>query len=413
MRSKIFYGWWIVTSCFFIGFIVSGVVFYGFTAFFEPILREFRWSYTQVSLASSIRGVETGILAPLVGYLADRWGARRILLLGMVVLGLALILLGQIQSLLAFYMVMLLVAFGAGGCANIVTMTVVVQWFRRHLGTALAAMSSGLGASGLMLPIIVFLIDEWGWRHAVSILGIFMWIVGIPLVLIIRDTPEAYGYGPDGNPITPTPVHEDPEKQKRTRINYWSYLKYKPFLMLNLAEMCRFMALSSVVVHIMPYLSQMGIPRSRAGFIAAAIPIISIAGRFLFGWMGDVQDKGRVSAWAFLVMAIGITALAFIDHTAVIFCFLLLFPVGFGGLMVLRGSIVAYYYDKRVFGTLMGILMGFSAVGGIIGPTVTGWVFDHWNNYSYAWCGFGVLLIASAFLSMKGVALTRLHPLRG
>ena len=68
--SSVFYGWWIVGACFLISLYVGGVIFFGFTAFFEPIANEFGWSYTQISLAASLRGLEIGLLAPIFGVLA-------------------------------------------------------------------------------------------------------------------------------------------------------------------------------------------------------------------------------------------------------------------------------------------------------------------------------------------------------
>ncbi|MCX7981868.1 MAG: MFS transporter [Syntrophales bacterium] len=396
-----FYGWWIVIACFFISLMVSGTVFYGFTAFFEPIVKDFQWSYTQVSLASSIRGMEMGLLAPLVGYLADRWGAKRILFAGMTILGLGLILLGQINSLTTFYLVMLLIAFGAGGCTSVVTMTIVARWFKRHLGKALAVMSSGFGASGLLIPFIVFLVDLRGWREALVILGLVMWTVGIPLVLMLREHPDSYACGADN-------IKQD-HGLNRPRVPYLSYLKYPPFLLINLAETLRFLVLTSVVVHIMPFLSQIGIPRNRAGFMAASIPLVSIGGRFLFGWLADRYDTAKVTACAFLVMAAGMASLTFVCYPLFAFGFLIFFPLGFGGLTVLRGTIVAHLYDKRDFGSLMGILMGFSALGGIVGPTVTGWFFDRLGNYSYVWIGFSGLLVFAIFLILKGIRSSRLH----
>ena len=69
---KIFYGWYIVGASFLIFIYMGGVVFYGFTAIFEPIANEFHWSYAQISLAASLRGLEIGLLAPLTGILVDR-----------------------------------------------------------------------------------------------------------------------------------------------------------------------------------------------------------------------------------------------------------------------------------------------------------------------------------------------------
>ncbi|MDD5168456.1 MAG: MFS transporter [Syntrophales bacterium] len=393
-RLKIFYGWWVVLSCFFIGFLVSGVIFYGFTAFFEPLVKEFGWSHTQVSFASSLRGMEMGILAPLVGFLADCLGSRMLLVAGMTTLGAGLILLSYTQSLPMFYGAMVLIAFGGGGCASVVTMTAVSQWFRKNIGKALAVMTSGFGASGLMLPAIVALIDTYGWRTAVVILGLSMWILGIPLALIIRDSPEKYGETPDGIPLSKAVAVQDPHEGSPKR-SYRAMLKDRPFLYLNLAEAIRFMALTSVVIHIMPHLSMIGIPRTQAGLIAASIPILSIAGRFVFGWLGDLFDKRRVTVFAFGLMALGMFCLAFIHIKVMLILFLLLFPFGFGGITVLRATILREYYDKKAFGSMMGIMMGFAAAGGIIGPTFTGWVFDMSKDYSFVWMGFSVMLLVS------------------
>lgn len=395
MRLKIFYGWWIVLACFSIGFLVSGVIFYGFTAFFEPLVREFGWSHTQVSFAVSLRGLEMGILAPLIGFLADRFGSRLLMLSGMIILGAGLILLSYTQSLTMFYGAMILVAFGAGGCTSVVTMTAVSQWFRKNIGKALAIMTSGFGASGLLLPAIVGLIDTYGWRTAVVVLGLAIWIIGIPLSLVIRDSPEKYGDTPDGIPLPQGAAASPDSHEDAPKKSYRAILKDRSFIYLALSEAIRFMALASVIVHIMPQLSMIGIPRSRAGFIAASIPLLSIIGRFVFGWLGDLFDKRRITMLAFFLMALGMLALAFIHWPGMLFLFLIFFPFGFGGITVLRGTIIREYYDKRIFGSMMGIMMGFAAVGGIIGPTFTGWVFDISRNYHFVWMGFGAMLFIS------------------
>src|SRR4030042_7018613 len=86
------YGWWIVAASFFIALYVAGLIFFGFTAFFEPIVQEFGWSYTAVSIGASLRGLEAGILAPLIGFLVDRFGSRKLVLLGVITVGLGLLL---------------------------------------------------------------------------------------------------------------------------------------------------------------------------------------------------------------------------------------------------------------------------------------------------------------------------------
>jgi MFS family permease len=100
MPRRIFYGWWVVCACFPIGLLVSGITVAGFTAFFEPFVKEFGWSYTQVSFAASLRGLEAGIFSPIIGVLVDRFGSRKLILAGTILSGLGLLLLSLTNSLI-------------------------------------------------------------------------------------------------------------------------------------------------------------------------------------------------------------------------------------------------------------------------------------------------------------------------
>ena len=400
MSRKIFYGWWIVLACFLTNLYVSSIVFFGFTAFLDPLVKEFRWSYTQVSFAASLRGLEMGILAPLVGFLADRFGSRKLIFSGVITVGFGLILLSLTRSLAMFYGSFILLAFGAGGCTSVVTMTAVANWFKKNVGIALAVMASGFGASGLIVPLIVRLIDGYDWRTALIILGLGMWAVGIPLSFVIRNKPEQYGYLPDGR-LADSQIPEHEIQHEKVKISFIEAVKKRSFLYLNLAEGMRFMVLSAVVLHIMPYLSSMGISRPTAGLVAAAIPLFSIIGRFGFGWLGDVFDKRYVIAVTFSFMAMGMLAFSHLQSKWAIYLFLLLFSPGFGGGAVLRGAILREYFGRAYFGKMIGILMGFASIGGIIGPTLAGWVFDTLGSYDFIWLVFAGCISLAIMLTLR------------
>jgi len=403
MINKIFYGWWIVLACSLIGFYVGGAIFYGFTAFFEPIREEFGWSYTQISFAASLRGLEMGIFAPLVGFLVDRFGSRKLIFWGTITVGSGLILLSRTQSLAMFYGSFLLIAFGAGGCAMVVTMAAVANWFHKNVGIALGVMASGVGASGLMVPLIVQLIGVSGWRTTVIILGLGMWILGIPLSFVIRNRPEQYGYLPDG--ISPSDRMPNLENQdtgvKAVEIGFKEALKKRSFLYLIIVEAIRMMIVAAVIIHVMPYLSSLGLPRVTAGLVAGAIPLFSIIGRFGFGWLSDVFDKGYVMAWSFCIISLGMLAFSYVQVIWVVFVFLLLFSPGYGGGMVLRGAILREYFGRNSFGKMIGITMGSASIGGIIGPTLAGWVFDTVGSYHVIWLVFCGLSSLAIYLALK------------
>lgn len=390
MTKKIFYGWWIVLACFFIAIYVGGIVFFGFTAFFEPLIEEFGWSYTQISFAASLRGLQMGILAPLIGFLVDRFGPRRLILYGTITIGLGLILLSLTRSLIMFYGSFLFLAFGAGGCTSVATMSAVANWFHRDVGKALGVMVSGFGASGLIILLIVPLIEVYDWRTTLIILGLGMWILGVPLSFVIRNKPEQYGYLPDGRLLDDSiPQHNiQYEKHDQVELSFREALKRRSFLYLTLVELLRMMTLAAVVIHVMPYLSSIGISRPTAGLVAAAIPLFSILGRFGFGWLADAFDKRYVMAIALSLMAMGMLAFCYVQHRWVILIFLLLFSPGFGGVNVLRGAIVREYFGRDFFGKMLGIIMGFASMGGIIGPTLAGYAFDTLGSYHVIWLVF-------------------------
>jgi MFS family permease len=394
MIIRIFYGWWIVLACFFIGLYVGGVVFYGFTAFFEPIREEFGWSYTQISFAASLRGLEMGFIAPLVGFLVDRFGSRKLILYGTITVGIGLIFLSVTQSLAMFYGSFLLVAFGAGGCTVVVTMSTVANWFHKKVSIAMGVMASGIGVSGFFVPLIVWLIEVYGWRTTLIILGLGMWALGIPLSFVIRDRPEQYGYLPDGaSSVEPIPKLEI--QDRGMEIGFKEALKKRSFLYLCTAEAIRMIAVAAVIIHVMPYLGSEGVSRATAGIVAGAIPLFSIIGRFGFGWLGDVFDKKYVLVWTLFLMGLGMLAFCYVQVTGVVFLFLLLFAPGYGGGMVIRGAILREYFGRDSFGKMIGILMGFGSIGGIIGPTLAGWAFDTLGSYNTIWLVFcGIIGLA-------------------
>ena len=400
MIKKIFYGWWIVLACLVINLYVSSILFFGFTAFIDPLIKEFGWSYTQVSFAVSLRGMEMGIFAPLIGFLTDRYGARKLILTGVLAVGAGLILFSRTQSLLMFYGVILLLGFGAGGCTTVVTTTVVANWFKKNLGKGLGLMSTGFGASGVMIPLIVWLIDAFQWRITLLLLGVGFLMLGIPLVFVIRDKPEDYGLLPDGEPGSPgTPV--EAVRPEKSPIRFWEALRHRSFLYLNLAEVVRMMLVSGVVTHSMPYLNNLGMSRGAAALVVAGIPLSSIIGRLGYGWLADRFPKRYVLALAFGAMGLGMVAFSYAAVLAMILLFLLFFHPSFGGSMVLRGAILREYFGRDYLGKMVGIVMGSAAMGGIVGPTLAGWVFDSIGSYQILWLAFAGAISLTVPLVLK------------
>lgn len=409
VSKDIFYGWWILLACFIISIITGAVTFFGFTAFFDPLVKEFGWSYTQVSFALSLRGIEMSLLSPVVGFLVDRCGSRRLALWGVITVGIGFIMLSFTQSLWMFYASIILIAFGGGGCTGVVLMHVIANWFQSKVGLALGILTSGFGASGFLIPVIVWLIDDFGWRTAVIILGAGTWIIGIPLVLVIRNTPEECGLHPDGKESPPQPAAR-PASAGAQPIRIVDALKNRAFLFLALSEAIRMMVVAAVITHIMPYLNVLQIPRATAGVIAAGLSVMSILGRLGFGWLADFFDKPHTLAISMAMMSLGMFLLFHVEIWWIMILFLFLFPMGYGGGTSVRGALLGEYFGRAVFGRLIGMVMGIGAIGAMIGPTLTGFVFDTTGSYFAAWLGLGIVSCLSIPLMLNIRPKDRLSP---
>jgi MFS family permease len=188
--KNVYYGWYIIAACFLSSLYIAGVVVFGFTAFFEPFIQEFGWSYAQVSLAVSMRGAETGLISPLLGFLVDRWGSRWLLFSGAILVGISLIILSRMQSLVGFYTGAVLLAIGASFSSPAVITPSASNWFRKKLGLATGILAAGFGFGGLLIPVIIKLLNAQGWRDTLLILGIGAFIICVPLSLVVRHKPE-------------------------------------------------------------------------------------------------------------------------------------------------------------------------------------------------------------------------------
>lgn len=410
MHFKPFYGWWVVSASFLVTLYVGAVVFYGFTAIFEPIASEFGWSYTAISFAFSLRGFEEGLLNVPVGVLTDRWGPRRIIFAGVATIAVGMFLFSQINSLIMFYVSYAIIALGMSGCSQTVNMTAVANWFRKKVGIASGIALAGFGLSGLLVPVIVKLIDINGWRSAMVILAIGLLVLILPLSLIFRHKPEQYGYLPDGTRVKDT-IKADgvaglavtPKRKVETK----QVLKSRTFWCVLIVSIILSMLLNTVSTHVMPYLSSVGIDRSQSSFVAGIIPVVSIVGRIGFGWLGDKINKRLITAWTFVMVSAGLLCFGFVSVGSMwlVVPFLVLFGIGSGGINSMRPLLVREYFGRSSFGTIFGLMLFISYVGAAAGPPIAGWVYDDWHSYQSIWIIFAVVTLAGiiAVLSIPKV----------
>jgi MFS family permease len=413
-QSGLFYGWWIVGAAVFVGLYVGGIIVYGFTAIFEPIVQEFGWSYAAISFAASFRGVESGLLEPVVGRLVDRWGPRRVVFAGGLFTAGGLFLLSNTTSLAMFYASFVLLAAGMSSCGTTVLVSAVANWFRARLAFATGIALSGFGVGGLVLPVMVALIARYGWRETFELLGIGALVLLVPLSLVFRHRPEDYGEVPDGRRSVARATPREGKAATHTiaeasGTTAGQAVRTPAFWLLTLAFTIHTAAVITTVTHVMPYLSSVGITRTQASLVATAIPLLSVLGRLGLGWAGDRVNRARLS-----VLSFGMMSLGFICFNAVplaggmaLLLLSLLFGIGYGGVTALRPALTRQHFGGAHFGSVFGLLIGVNAIGGIAGPPLAGWSYDVSADYGVVWLALAVLTLVAAGLILLGERMAR------
>jgi sugar phosphate permease len=361
------------------------------SAFFNPIVEEFRWTYLVVSLAASLLAVELGILAPIAGFLTDRFGPRKVIFCSTVLSGIGLFLLSRVDSLLIFYIAFGILSIGLSGFGQVVTTTAVANWFDKKVGRATGFAIAGYGAGGVLMPLIVWLIAHCGWRMSFAILGVATCLILLPASLFLRHKPEQYGYLTDGDiadPLERTQNKKEAIDSGEVACTAIHALRTKTFWLLGFVLTIQLMVFNAMIVHIMPYFASMGLPRSRAAFVAMFIPLSSIIGRLSFGWLGDLFDKRYLLVICFLFEIVGLVFLSYAEALRHLITFLVCFGPALGGTVALRSIILREHFGRRTLGSIQGLITALMTIGAMVGPAYAGWVFDVKGGYQIVWLTF-------------------------
>ncbi len=392
----VYYGWWIVLSGSISQGYTSGTFWNGFGAFFDPIVEQFGWSHAVTSGSQSLQRTESGMIAPFVGFFIDKFGPRRVMLGGTLVTGIGFILLSQVQSLWQFYAAFALITVGLSFGTFLVVTTTVTNWFVQLRGRALAFTFAGSALGGILVPAVVWLITISDWRTALIIVGVGYWVVGIPVALVMRSRPEDYGYAPDGRLVEQDYSNESQGVNRTSRttskvstshyiyeeINYTikQALKTRAFWQLSLSMGISQLLMSASIHHI-PAISSFGFTREIAGFVILGVSIFSLIGRLSTGILGDYLDKRWLIAIAFTCQFIGTLIFAFSSTFLHLAGFIVIWGFGFGASIPIRFALIADYFGRRHYGSIMGTLMTVSTIFGVIGPVLVGLMFDMRGNY--------------------------------
>ena len=406
-RTGIFYGWWIVIAAGAITFLTGGTFFYGFSAFFNPVIDEFGWSRASLSFAFSLRSEVGGLAAPAVGFLVDRTGPRRLMMGGVLIVVIGFVFLSRAESLLMFYAAVVVIAIGMSAAAGPIGMVAVTRWFHKKRGQALALLATAVGTSGVMVLILTGLISAFGWRDTLVIMAGVQLVICFPLAMSIRDNPEDLGLLPDGEIIETIPGDiRDPVRPPSEGLTVREAIHNSDFWKLSIAVTLTNVGMIAIIVHQIPFFtSQAGLSDGLAGLSVSAMLVLSLIGRFGLGSLSDRIDPRYVMAFASGLCGVSLLLFASIYEGWQIVYALPVFAVGWGGVIPTRPALQARYFGLRAFGAIQGVIFTIAMLGALVGPVFAGWMYDETESYRLAF----VIMSAGALLAVPLVLSIRRH----
>jgi len=285
-------------------------------------------------------------------------------------------------------------------------MVTIPRWFMKMRGIAIGIAMSGMGIGGIISPPLVqWLISDYGWRNAFIILGLIPLVIIISIAQFMRHSPQRVGLKPYGE----DEIIED--KQSRSLVmeglSFNNAVRTRGFWLFGLIQICSCVCMATVMVHIVPHATDIGIPAVIAASILSFFAGMGIIGRLVAGFLSD-RIGGRLVLTACLsLITVALIWLLFAKEIWMFYVFAGVFGLANGGSTTLLPVVAAEFFGLVSLGVIIGGLGVFGRLGEAIGPILTGSIFDITGSYRLAFlicigiCAVAVIL-SLVLLKYKG-----------
>ncbi|MFC2002477.1 MFS transporter [Chloroflexota bacterium] len=403
-NSRLFYGYILVATAFVIQMVVWGISNTYGVFFFNPLLDEFGWSRATISGAASLSQILVGLGAIVLGNLNDRLDPRMLMTFCGTLIGLGIFLMSQLNSVWQLYLFYGVIAgIGISG-TDVVLLSTTARWFIKRRGMMSGIVKMGAGVGMMTLPLVAaWLISDYGWRTSYIIIGISLFICIVSGAQLLRRDPAQMQQLPDGQETGHT-ANVNPIE---TGLSLTQAIHTRQFWMLCFAYLTIFFCVNTIIVHIAPYVVDVGFHASFAATVMAAIGGASIIGRLIMGITGDKIGSKRALLICFIILIAALSELQLAAGLWTLFLFAIVCGFCHGGFFALISPTVAEFFGTRSHGLILGIVIFSGSVGGSLGPLVTGHIFDITASYRVAFLLLISLAIAGFILILSSGSAER------
>ena len=369
----------------------SGVSFWAFGLYIDPVEDEFGWSRAEVSAGFSVSLAISGLSGPLIGRWVDARGSRSAILIGAVMTSVTYLLLATTNSLWQWFLYLSINAVFRQMMFFIPFQVLISRWFDRKRGMALGILGTGFSLGGFVVLLMALVIEEVGWDGSFVFSGAAVLALFIPLaVFVLRNDPSEVGAYIDGE------SHQEAEKRSRAGplrgLTAREALRTPLFWLLAAAMTLFFFGVFGWLVHQVPFYESVGIDRGVAATLVTITAAGGIVARLAFGFIVDRFERVEIAAMGLLSFLTTAFVVLLVNSTAPgITLFLMLWIVGSGGGPLLEPLLLTRSFGLRHFATILGTLGLVETVGIVASPTLIGAIFDNTGSYDLA-----LVMLASA-----------------
>jgi MFS family permease len=400
--SGIFPGWRVVAASVATQALQAGVLIYSFGTMAVAFEREFGATRTQVMLGATVLSLATSLLAPFLGALVDRRSVRSLMLVALGALALGLVALSQARALWQVWLVFgTLLPVGNLLLGQLPTAALVTRWFSRLRGRAMGIAATGTSLGGFVLPVLLTsLIERFGWRHALAMLGVGAFVLVAPLVhRLVVDHPADRGLHPDGDAVAAA----RPSNAAGSHGGLAEILRERAFWCETLAIGLGLFVYLGFLSNLYPHALATGQEPARAAALMSVVALCSVAGKLGFGTVADRMDLRRTMWLAFALMGVGTLVLSQAASYAALVAGAVLFGLAAGGLLPVWGAMVARSFGPERFGRALGAMNLAMAPLTLLSAPYAGYLFDRMGSYEWAFASYAAVLT---------IAVLALVPLR-
>ncbi len=377
MPNRPYYGWVIAASCCFILAMTVGMPMYAMPFFYDHYIAEFGWDRAETTSGFFY---STLLVLPLAGLLVHRFSPRKLIIFGAACFAVAFNCLGSMDGSLAFYRLswcLVMVGFVYSG--PIASQVLLANWFNRNRGKAMGLAYIGLGVGGAMSQKFVAgpLIEAFGWRAALQVMGGLILLVVPVALLALRDKPSDKG-------LEAEPASEVSREASSESLTFGALLARWPFWLITIGSFLSIAAIGSVNQHMKLLFLDANLSASLVADTTFVILASSLLGRVITGWLADRFRKKLVMVCAYLLVSLPVPLLYLIDQPLMTYLFGAAFGFGLGANYMLIPLVAAELFGTGSLARVMGIVWPFGQVGQATLPFLVGAMHDNTGSYDAA-----------------------------